>query len=114
MSGTDAFAAGTRVRIKGIQSQPQLNGTPGTLVSFDDEKGRWKVACPSSGFKMLKPENLELATASSDKNEGQVAQSRSDDGQISTVMINAGVGFVKRNPIKMLLWLVGLLKVTLK
>jgi len=39
----------------------------------------------------------------------EVGHARQDQqSQVSTILIDAGVGFVKRNPVKMLLWLVGL------
>ena len=34
---------GARVRLAGLQSRPDLNGTFGVLESFDQAKGRWGV-----------------------------------------------------------------------
>ena len=48
-----------RVVIDGLSSKPELNGTKGVAVSFDDAKGRYNVRMEGSGqFMALKPINL--------------------------------------------------------
>jgi hypothetical protein len=47
------------VIIDGLQSKPELNGTYGTMQSFDDGTGRWNVQLEDSGSVLaLKPANL--------------------------------------------------------
>ena len=61
---------GRRVVIEGIASKPELNGTKGVAVSFDDAKGRYNVRLESSGeFMALKPVNI-LAESSADSASG--------------------------------------------
>ena len=45
-----AFAAGAAVAISNLQSKPELNGTGGTILAWDESKGRYAVdASLSSG-----------------------------------------------------------------
>lgn len=41
--GTQAFVAGTRVRIEGLQSAPELNGREAKIVNFDEASVKWVV-----------------------------------------------------------------------
>ena len=53
---------GRRVRIDGLASKPELNGTEGTAVAFDDSKGRYNVKLDANNsFMSLKPANLTAA-----------------------------------------------------
>jgi hemerythrin len=54
------FRAGDSVTVKGIVSQPQLNGQTGVLRSFLEAKGRWQVELESGELKSLKPSNLKV------------------------------------------------------
>jgi hypothetical protein len=49
---------GRRVVINGLVAKPELNGRPGTAVSFDDAKGRYTVELDTSSSLMIKPCNL--------------------------------------------------------
>jgi RNA recognition motif-containing protein len=51
--------------LKGLQKNPEKNGTIGTLVEFNKDKGRWVVAL-STGNTNLKEENLDLMPDNSD------------------------------------------------
>lgn len=53
--------AGARVRVKGLKQRPELNGKVGTLHSFMEEEGRWKVRLEDGSGRKLKPENIGLA-----------------------------------------------------
>ena len=53
---------GRRVKIDGLASKPELNGTEGLAVSFDDGKGRYNCKLDATGGMMaLKPANLTAA-----------------------------------------------------
>ena len=43
---------GRRITIEGLASKPELNGTGGVAVSFDDAKGRYNVKLDSNGAVM--------------------------------------------------------------
>lgn len=61
----NVFKKGRIVMIKGLQKNPEKNGTIASLVEFNEEKGRWVVAL-STGNTNLKEENLELMPDNSD------------------------------------------------
>ena len=50
----DALAVGTRVRIHGLVNQPEHNGKPGAVVSFNQQSGRNRV-------RLTEPPHRELA-----------------------------------------------------
>jgi hypothetical protein len=53
---------GRRVTISNLQARPELNGTGGLALSFDDAKGRYNVKLDSTGgMTALKPANLAAA-----------------------------------------------------
>jgi hypothetical protein len=53
--------AGTVVRVVGVTGAPELNGRQGTVKTFDEAKGRYKVlVVGESRPKMLKPDNCRL------------------------------------------------------
>jgi hypothetical protein len=37
---------GSQVLLQGLASQPELNGTRGTLLAYDEAVGRWQVKLP--------------------------------------------------------------------
>ena len=37
---SDIFNIGSRVRIEGLQAQPELNGRTGVTLAFNEESGR--------------------------------------------------------------------------
>lgn len=51
--------------LKDLQKNPEKNGTLGTLVEFNADKGRWVVSL-ASGNTNLKEENLDLMPDNSD------------------------------------------------
>lgn len=62
---------GRKVKIEGLASRPELNGTSGIAVSFDDGKGRYNVKLESSGdFMALKPANVTAADSGGDSGGG--------------------------------------------
>ena len=53
---------GRRVKISGLSSRPELNGTEGVAVSFDDAKGSYNVKLDAGGaFMSLKPMSMTAA-----------------------------------------------------
>ena len=55
----DVLKTGARVLISGLDGRPELNGTHGTIISFDEDKGRFAVKLSSSNEKvLLQPANL--------------------------------------------------------
>lgn len=56
---------GVKVRIHGLQKNPEKNGAIGTLVEFNDEKQRWVVEFSSSATHNFKVDNLEPYTVNS-------------------------------------------------
>lgn len=61
----EKFEAGRQVIVKGLQKNPEKNGSLGSLKKFNSEKGRWVVQL-GSGDVNLKEENLELLPDNSD------------------------------------------------
>jgi len=61
----DVFRVGRQVIVKGLQKNPEKNGSIGSLVEFNAEKARWVVAL-GSGNNNFKEENLELMPDNSD------------------------------------------------
>lgn len=59
----DAFKPGLRVRVKGLQSRPDLNGQGGSVLEPVNYQGRWKVLLDDGTSKLLKTENLEVGDA---------------------------------------------------
>lgn len=56
------LSPGVKVRLVGLTGRPELNGTRGSLVAFDDSKGRWQVRLENEKTpKLFKPDNLEPA-----------------------------------------------------
>jgi len=54
-----APASGPRVTLHGLAARPELNGKRGTLVAFEESKGRWQVKMDADGtVLLLKPECL--------------------------------------------------------
>lgn len=51
---------GAVVRLRGLQGGPQLNGRKGRCLTFDQERGRWKIDLGDE-HKAIRPENLEPA-----------------------------------------------------
>ena len=49
---------GARALISGLKGRPKLNGTLGTILSFDEDKGRFAVKLSSNEQILLKPANL--------------------------------------------------------
>ena len=49
---------GRKVVIEGLASRPELNGTKGIALSFDDAKGRYNVKLASGAFMALKPASV--------------------------------------------------------
>mgnify|MGYP006129457523 CR=1 FL=1 len=52
---------GTRVLISGLNGRPELNGTHGTILSFDQGKGRFAVNLDSDEKILLKPVNASAS-----------------------------------------------------
>jgi len=61
----DEYRVGRQVMVKGLQKNPEKNGSIGNLVEFNKEKGRWVVAI-SGGNNNFKEDNLELMADNSD------------------------------------------------
>jgi hypothetical protein len=51
------------VRVVGLKAKPELNGMDGTLVAFDESKGRWATRLSSGKMLEVKPDNLEPIAA---------------------------------------------------
>jgi hypothetical protein len=74
-----AFAAGAAVAISNLQSKPELNGTGGTILAWDESKGRYAVdASLSSGRLLLKPTCLLPAAAATTTIDGTEFTLRND------------------------------------
>ena len=59
-----------RVRIHGLMSKPELNGTYGTIRGFDKTSGRYMVRLEGTGGTIkLKPENVEPESEGMSKEE---------------------------------------------
>ena len=53
------LSVGSRVRMHGLRSRPDLNGTCGTVTQFASQSGRYHVMCEKDGEVMaFKPANL--------------------------------------------------------
>ena len=55
-----AFGIGTQVKISGLKSKPELNGTVGTVQSTLEEN-RYTIRCSFDGMqRRIRPVNLKL------------------------------------------------------
>jgi len=61
---TPILAPRMTVRIVGLKAKPELNGQEGTLMKFDESKGRWQTQLSSGKTLEVKPDNLEAKDAS--------------------------------------------------
>lgn len=61
----ETFRPGRLVMVKGLQKNPEKNGSVGSLVEYNSEKGRWVVSI-SGGNNNFKEDNLELMADNSD------------------------------------------------
>jgi len=61
----DGIEPGMRVRVKGLQARPDLNGCLGSVVEWDAGEGRWKVLMDDGSGLMLRASNLEVTLAAS-------------------------------------------------
>ena len=52
--------AGSRVRLDGLESKPEMNGVEGVAVEVDDESGRWTVELADGRRVALRPANLVI------------------------------------------------------
>ena len=50
-----------KVRIVGLKAKQELNGLTGTLISFDEHKGRWATMMQDGKKLEVKPDNLVVA-----------------------------------------------------
>ena len=55
-----ALVPGHEVRLQGLKAKPELNGQEGTLLKFDEAKGRWQTKLRSGKVLEVKPENLKF------------------------------------------------------
>ena len=56
-----AFSAAASCTIHGLVAKPELNGTTGTVISFDATTGRYGIKCGSDGKELaIKAVNLQL------------------------------------------------------
>ena len=63
-ASVDLLHIGSVVSLVRLQARPELNGRRGSLVAFDEGKGRWQVRVGNGTVLLLKPENLcSLATS---------------------------------------------------
>jgi len=104
----DTFKPGRQVMVKGLQKNPEKNGSVGNLVEFNAEKGRWVVAI-SGGNNNFKEENLELMADNSDvvddKEEPPTAKIyitklSADVTDKDLLTLFGGCGLVEREPPK--------------
>lgn len=51
---------GKRVRIRGLQSKPELNGKEASLIEYDAGEGRWKIQMKDGSEFFLKEANLDF------------------------------------------------------
>ncbi|CAE8656835.1 unnamed protein product [Polarella glacialis] len=75
---------GSRVSVQGLKARPDLNGSTGTLVEWDDAEGRWKVRLDDGSGKMFRSDNLQAvstATLGSSAQTSPPVASRSATGQ---------------------------------
>eukprot|EP00401_Gymnodinium_catenatum_P082893 CAMPEP_0117581450 /NCGR_PEP_ID=MMETSP0784-20121206/65832_1 /TAXON_ID=39447 /ORGANISM="" /LENGTH=274 /DNA_ID=CAMNT_0005381759 /DNA_START=71 /DNA_END=895 /DNA_ORIENTATION=- len=61
----DELRPGRQVIVKGLQKNAEKNGSVGSLIEFNKDKGRWVVEL-SAGRNNFKEENLELLPDNSD------------------------------------------------
>ena len=63
----DGISVGVRVRLEGINSKPEYNGTMATVAAWDKKNERWKVKLDVDGeTKAMKNKNLIVVKDGSD------------------------------------------------
>ena len=78
MEPQPAFATGVAVALANLQSRPELNGTGGTVLAWDEGKGRYAVAAKCGERLMLKPACLLPAAAATTSIDGTEFTLRND------------------------------------
>ena len=72
--GRTNMYVGMRVKISGLNSRPELNGTVGTALSFERQRDRYVVKISSDECVALKSVNLSLAVGNDTTNELRTAE----------------------------------------
>eukprot|EP00913_Durusdinium_trenchii_P014582 g13681.t1 len=70
---------GMAVRLRALQSAPQLNGMLGLLELWDAAAGRWKVRLQGGEVKSVKPENLAAELGSNGSGHGSSHKEPAND-----------------------------------
>lgn len=101
---------GVKVRIHGLQKNPEKNGAVGTLLEYNEEKQRWAVEFPSSATNNFKIDNLEACTSNPELDgmkDEEIPTAKifvSNLAQDTTVKdltdIFAGIGQIAREPVR--------------
>ena len=67
---------GKQVKISGLSSKPELNGTTGVAASYDSARGRYNVQLPSGQTLALQPKNLEEVRGADGGGRSRVRKAR--------------------------------------
>lgn len=73
---------GMAVRLRALQSAPQLNGMLGLLELWDAAAGRWKVRLQGGEVKSVKPENLAAELGSNGSGHGSSHKEPANDADV--------------------------------
>ena len=61
LPSTKTMLQGVEIEVKGLVTQPGLNGLMGTIHAFNPNSGRYLVMVAEHGQVSLKPENLDFS-----------------------------------------------------
>eukprot|EP00930_Biecheleria_cincta_P006903 TRINITY_DN108000_c0_g1_i1.p1 TRINITY_DN108000_c0_g1~~TRINITY_DN108000_c0_g1_i1.p1 ORF type:complete len:210 (+),score=35.90 TRINITY_DN108000_c0_g1_i1:53-631(+) len=86
---------GQVVLIRGLVSAPELNGSAGRVLSYEEEKGRYAIILPKDGSKkLLKLDNLQPLVADAEKARAIMEAAPTEAlGKMCSLMQDGGIGF---------------------
>jgi len=81
VTAVESLRPGLRVRVRGLRSRPELNGSEGSLVEYDPELDRWRTLLDDGAGLSLKAESLEaLGWAAGPEADAAAAREDEDGG----------------------------------
>lgn len=100
--GPKGLRPGDRICAKGLVATPQLNGSPGKVMAWYEDKGRYAVRFTSDGTqKLLKPDNIERPVADADALRAIFMSDTDTTGKVQRLTKSGDLGFARMDDPKL-------------